>query len=755
MASLEPEYKWELNSQDELQLHQLQARQYWTDKVKENDANEVRKVDQQTSSDSPIAIPSKWSLLGGLTLYDWQRDCINNWFAAGKRGTVKVVTGAGKTVLALGLMERLQNQIQPDLRVAVVAPTIVLMNQWYDEFIERGNLPPRAIGRLGGGYQDDFSQERRVLLCVLNSAQARLADIVARSGYGQQILLVIDECHRAGATVMSNVFETRRAYNLGLSATPERDDMADDEDNDGEQTVASSKEQAYNESLLGQQLGPIVYQLTVEEAFKRGILPPYEIAHYGLPLTADERQRYERLTRSIHDARQELSGFALAQGISSDGVFNRWCRAVAQKGDELGRLASRYIGDVARRKSLLYGAEARREAVITLLKQELKENADARAILFHESIDEAMVLWHALVRAELPAVPENSQLTNPLRETSLDLFRRGVGRILVSVRSLVEGFNVPATDIGLIVASSTSVRQRIQTIGRVLRKHRTRSGEEKHALIQVLYIDQTVDDLIYARTDWDRITGAERNVYYKWDPIEGTPPVEQPGPPRRPLPTDIEVDISQLQSGDVYPGAYEGTEYTADTRGNVYLAGNKEQFVRNPQGIPAQIKQVKGNFGRFRLTPNKGYILVIVPQGDDWATLFVTTLDEPFEFQATSQQDKQPVDTAKLKPGDEFTGIVDKDAPAYGYKQVRGRRLITRKVGRDEIYAQTSQTARNPASGRAAERLLEALVAAEQATGIKVPTFVLTKDGYALFSHQGKWHFITTVSDSLEFPNGR
>ena len=63
-------------------------------------------------------IPAKWSLLDGLTLYDWQSDCIASWFAAGKRGTVKVVTGAGKTILALGLIERMQNQVQTEAEVA-------------------------------------------------------------------------------------------------------------------------------------------------------------------------------------------------------------------------------------------------------------------------------------------------------------------------------------------------------------------------------------------------------------------------------------------------------------------------------------------------------------------------------------------------------------------------------------------------------------------------------------------------------------
>ena len=74
----------------------------------------------------------------GLTLAPWQRDAVHAWFAAGRRGTIKVVTGAGKTIVALAVAERLQ-QSDPDLRVAIIVPTIVLMRQWYEVLRQRVN----------------------------------------------------------------------------------------------------------------------------------------------------------------------------------------------------------------------------------------------------------------------------------------------------------------------------------------------------------------------------------------------------------------------------------------------------------------------------------------------------------------------------------------------------------------------------------------------------------------------------------------
>ena len=86
------------------------------------------------------------------------------------------------------------------------------------------------------------------------------------------------ECHRTGAKEMSSVFSTKRRWSLGLSATPERED-----DDDA----------GYDKSLLGKKLGPIIYQFTLADALREGLVPKFTINHYGLSMTAAERQRYE------------------------------------------------------------------------------------------------------------------------------------------------------------------------------------------------------------------------------------------------------------------------------------------------------------------------------------------------------------------------------------------------------------------------------------------------------------------------------
>ena len=165
----------------------------------------------ERAADSPVGagkseLPERWELTRGIDLHHWQQQCVDAWFGADKRGVLKVVTGAGKTVLALAIAEKLQQTTARDLRIAIVVPTVVLLNQWKEEIMSRSNLPSTAIGLLGGGSDESFNAETRILICVLNSAGRKLPEIVRKAGVGSSLLLVVDECHRAGAEEISGSY---------------------------------------------------------------------------------------------------------------------------------------------------------------------------------------------------------------------------------------------------------------------------------------------------------------------------------------------------------------------------------------------------------------------------------------------------------------------------------------------------------------------------------------------------------------------
>lgn len=610
-----------LTPDEHLELQQLRQLDFWDRRASPN----RRLKEEPSEAESRRELPERWSLIQGIELHSWQSQCIDTWFQAGKRGVLKVVTGAGKTILALAIAEKLQQTVVQNLRVAIVVPTIVLLEQWKYEIASRSNLPPESVGLLGGGSDDTFNEDTRVLICVLNSAARKLPEIVRKAGIGASLLLIVDECHRAGAKEMQRVFETERAFSLGLSATPEREN---DVNENAEELLEPSKDEegatvAFDDTAIGRELGPVIFELNYADAINLGVLPPFSIIHYGLSLLPPERANYDRTSREITALRQELE----RPGRKGLGLI-RWCRSSAAANNPA---AARLLALAAQRKRLLFRMMQRTSATVSILRDAFLENPTSRAILFHESIEQVMDLF-AVLRAEgFPVVAEHSEFPDAMRSELLQLFRQGTAQIIVSARSLIEGFNVPSADLGIIVAASSSVRQRVQTLGRLLRKSRGSDGLEKHASLYVLYAAETVDELIYEKADWEHFVGAERNLYFRWSDVDQSLPSEVGAPPRRPMPGELIIDSSSLEIGGTYPGdTDEGREYTRDLQGTVRTSDGL--LIEPNEELNSLLKASRKSAGRFRITPAKRYVFELEKIEDGWRGVYLGTLAAQFEL---------------------------------------------------------------------------------------------------------------------------
>ena len=92
-----------LSAEDRLLLHQLQLRDWVGARAEaSSESDESEEAAEATKPNE------KWLDTRGVELHPWQRAASDAWFEAGRRGTIKVVTGAGKTIAALGIAERLR-----------------------------------------------------------------------------------------------------------------------------------------------------------------------------------------------------------------------------------------------------------------------------------------------------------------------------------------------------------------------------------------------------------------------------------------------------------------------------------------------------------------------------------------------------------------------------------------------------------------------------------------------------------------------
>ena len=83
-------------------------------------------------------------------LLPWQKACLESWETNGFRGIAHVLTGAGKTVLALSAIERLLKTAGDGLKIKIVVPKNFLMYQWHAAIRDELDVPRNDIGFFSG-----------------------------------------------------------------------------------------------------------------------------------------------------------------------------------------------------------------------------------------------------------------------------------------------------------------------------------------------------------------------------------------------------------------------------------------------------------------------------------------------------------------------------------------------------------------------------------------------------------------------------
>ncbi len=215
-----------------------------------------------------------------------------------------------------------------------------------------------------------------------------------------------------------------------------------------------------DDQLVGQQLGSVVFQFGLREAREVGWLPEYTVHHHGVRLTTVERRDYERVSRKVTDAADHLTsgGFQTSQA---------WPLAAGRGGWPLGTGVHRLAG---RTEGLPVPAIGARGSLPGWWRRRCARE-------YRRGCCSSMSGWQRLegsstsCDAACPNADRDRALRVLLRHGARPgRFRTGDFDVLVSVKSLVEGIDVPDADVGVSVASSSSVRQRIRTLGRVLRR---------------------------------------------------------------------------------------------------------------------------------------------------------------------------------------------------------------------------------------------------------------------------------------------
>jgi superfamily II DNA or RNA helicase len=346
----------------------------------------------------------------GLVLRDYQETALQVWESAGRRGTIVLPTGSGKTSVAVGAMTRSR---MPTL---CLVPTRVLLHQW------RATLAQHYGGRIGV-LGDGLRTIERITVATFESAFRTMERIGNRFG-----LLVVDEAHHFGNGVRDEALEMCAApARIGLTATPAQGQAA---------------------TRLVDLMGPVVYRLGVSD-LAGGFLSSYDIVPVEIELDLEERAAYEE---SLTIFRRAHRPFVASNPGASWVDF---VRAAAQTDN--GRRA---LAAWRRSKTILAYPTGKRRALTRLLER----HRDARILVFTADNETA----YSISRQHL-IMPLTCDIGPAERTDTITRFREGRLRALVSAQVLNEGFDVPDADIAIIVAGRLGEREYVQRVGRLLR----------------------------------------------------------------------------------------------------------------------------------------------------------------------------------------------------------------------------------------------------------------------------------------------
>ena len=106
----------------------------------------------------------------------------------------------------------------------------------------------------------------------------------------------------------------------------------------------------------------------------------------------------------------------------------------------------------------------------------------------------------------------NTDLNDEERQENLEAFKSGKLNVLVSCTALDEGFDMPEADGAMILSASSSKRQRIQRMGRVLRI----TANKENALIVTVYSSKTEYEKLREESNRYKIEG----VPVKWQQMQ-------------------------------------------------------------------------------------------------------------------------------------------------------------------------------------------------------------------------------------------
>lgn len=420
---------------------------------------EVRETSEVLENKGPL-------LPEDISLYDYQKEAIEEWANRKFVGIFDMATGTGKTYTALGAIAKLYEYCNRNLAVIIVCPFQHLVEQWVDD-VKKFNMKP-IIG-YSASSQKDWKKRLKHAVNSFNLAiKKHFCFVTTNATFSSQFVqntikdlknnavLVIDEAHNFGAANLSSTLNPNIEYRLALSATIDRHG----------DTEGTNKLYDY--------FGGKCIEYTLQRAIKEDKLVPYYYYPVVVYFTNEELDQYNALSKEISKYCIKDRHGNLKINETGKMLLIRRARIIASAQEKVNKLEELMHEYKQKNHILVYcGATSVHDPdykekqinefeirQIDIVSSVLGNNLDMRISKFTSAEDSE----------------ERERLKNEFAEGDHI-------QALIAIRCLDEGVNIPKIKTAFILASSTNPKEYIQRRGRVLRKSRGKRYAEIYDFI--------------------------------------------------------------------------------------------------------------------------------------------------------------------------------------------------------------------------------------------------------------------------------
>lgn len=399
-------------------------------------------------------------------LREYQKTSIDEWFKNDCRGIFEMATGTGKTEASIGCLNELIKKEKP-LLIVVVAYGKNLVIQWIERL--------KKYGFSSIGADSDFPTWRIDLSKTMmgTSLSYKTYGIVVTSyqtfcskdfvslikDFEGKLMIICDEVHHVGAEKLKDGLIDKYEYRLGLSATPER--WFDEE----------------GTAFVRSYFGKTVYKFSMKRAIEeinplteKTFLCGYRYYPIFVNLSTNESDEYIKITKKI------AKRFAISKkNNNTDKIIENLLR---------------------QRANIIKNAEEKIDAFSKIL-DELKEHLKYCIIYCSgnqmnrckDILNERKYIYHEFTQYQKSKKKISSEEMS--REELIDGLAKssdiGGYDILLAIKCLNEGIDIPSAKIGIFLESSSNPIEFIQRRGRLLRQTND-SRVNKHEAIMYDFI---------------------------------------------------------------------------------------------------------------------------------------------------------------------------------------------------------------------------------------------------------------------------